>query len=217
MGAPHTVASGHDWVMTSARPRWSWANNRDEADGFIAEADRLVGQSLVGVRYIDIDYRSDTYRGDAAGPRVIDSVEEWREPTWAHAACHSVDFAVELLTGTGARFTVSWESPGMREGLGLREFEAVGTAVGADADVAIWDVSHQPQWRELMEKLVESVDLCYEPWGHSEALWCRRTDLRVGGRGIALLLAEGVWQSDDLVPSADNVAIVFGEHVTPPW
>lgn len=68
-----------------------------------------------------------------------------------------------------------------------------------------------------METPVESVDLRYEPWDDSEAVWCRRIDLRIGGRGLALLLAEGVWQRKDLAVSADNVAVVFGETVEPPW
>lgn len=203
--------------MENRRPLWSWAQGREDAVAFQEEASRLAGKVLSEVRYITLDYRSDQFRGDVAGPRYVSSVDEWAEPSWRHPACDTVDFAVEFFTETGPVFTASWDSPGAREGLGLREGSAVGMAVADAANAAIWDVSQTMQWRDLVGCRVDSVELCYEPWDETGALWCRRIDLKIGAKPVTLLLAEGVWDSDELAPSADNVAVVSGTQIDAPW
>lgn len=203
--------------MSSERPHWSWASDDDDATRFRAESQGILGEVLAEVRYIDIDYRSENFRGDAIGLRMIVNPDEWVAPTWVHEACDTVDFAVELVTESGRRFTASWESPGWVEGLGLRELPAIGTAVSETAQAAIWDVSERSRWSELIGHRVDVAELCYEPWDTSGALWCRRIDLRFEGHDVSLLLAEGPFDVDCLAPSADNVAVVFGSDVDPPW
>ncbi|MGH9186076.1 MAG: hypothetical protein ACRD0U_09725 [Acidimicrobiales bacterium] len=123
------------------------------------QAEALVGEVVANVRYLNIDFCAEQYRGQVIGPRAIDSDEEWTEPTWRHPACDTVDFAVELETASGRRFTASWDSPGMQEGLGLGEPPAVGCAVGEDQNVAIWDVTNRTPWRGLIGRPVERVTL----------------------------------------------------------
>lgn len=113
--------------------------------------------------YIDIDYRSEQYRGIATGPRDIELSDERQEPSWAHPACDSVDFAIEFLRASSVRFAASYERPGNREGIGLREVAAIGSAVRCDVDVAMWDVSQRSDWKDLLHSPVEAVDLRYDP------------------------------------------------------
>ena len=155
------------------RPSWSWAQSPREAEEFQSEAATLVGETLVTVLYIDLDYRADEFRGDAKGPRPIRSADEWEKPTWRHPSCDTVDMAVELHTESGRKFTVAWESPGRIEGLGLRGMPAMGTAVSEGADLAVWDVSERSAWVNLIGQDVRTVTLHYEPWGEGAALWCR--------------------------------------------
>ena len=203
--------------MVIRRVRWSWSKDEIEAGEFRAEARELVGEELAAVHYITLDYRREEFRGDVVGPRPITSPTEWTDPCWRHPACHTVDHAVELRTASERVFTASWESPGRIEGLGLRELPAIGSAVDEDRDVAIWDVSATPGWRSLIGGRVSSVDLHYERWDGSGALWCRRIDLRIDGRPVVLLLAEGKPWTEDLAPSADNVAVLFDGDVRPSW
>lgn len=203
--------------MSNGRPPWSWAETEEDADRFRREARGIVGQRLAAVRYVTLDYGSDEFRGDVVGPRVVKAADEWAHPTWRHAARDTVDYAVEFRTHTGAAFTAAWDSPGAREGLGLRVGEAIGMAVTESANAAIWDVSEQAGWRELLGRQFTSVELVYEQWDKAEALWCRRIDLEIDAEPVTFLLAEGVWNSDTLAPSADNIAVVFGSSVEVPW
>lgn len=203
--------------MSNGRPLWSWAETEEDADGFRREARRIVGQRLTSVRYVTLDYGSDEFRGDVVGPRVVEAADEWAHPTWRHSACDTVDYAVEFRTDTGAAFTASWDSPGAREGLGMRVGEAVGMAVTESANAAIWEVAQQTGWRGLLGRQFTSVELVYEQWDKAEALWCRRIDLEIEAEPVTFLLAEGVWNSDTLAPSADNIAVIFGSRVEVPW
>ncbi len=154
------------------RPSWSWAASAEEAGAFESEAAELVGETVSAVRYVNLDYLAGQFRGQERGPRLIESSEEWAEPTWRHPACDTVDWAVELRTASGRSFTVSWDSPGMQEGIGLRKVVAVGTAVDESADAAIWDVSQQRGWRDLVGRTVTDVVMHYREWGEGAALWC---------------------------------------------
>lgn len=203
--------------MATSRARWSWATSESEADEFRAEARGLVGEQLAEVRYVTLDYRSDDFRGTTVGPRVISSADEWVQPSWRHPACDTVDHAVELQTASGRHFTASWESPGRIEGLGLRELPAIGAAVLPEGQAAIWVVSTEPGWRNLIGQTITSAELRYEPWEKSGALWCRRIDLRVDDAPVVLILAEGRYGADDMAPSADNVAVLFREVGNLPW
>jgi len=186
---------------------------------YLAEARGLEWQAIVRVRYFNIDYFASQFRNGALSARSIESDEEWESATWRYPACDSVDFAVELETSSGRYFTVSWDSPGHVEGLGLRELRAVGNAFDDDAAVALWDVTERSNWSDLIGKTVTEVDLHYQPWGgDSEAYWCDWVTVGFDGAEVSFLLAdvEGA-DSDVPVPSADNVAVVFSPGTVPRW
>lgn len=200
------------------RVRWSWAASAEEAETWRAEARALVGRRVERVRYFDIDYRAELYRRDAVGPRVIEREAEWANPNWSHSACDSVDHAVELETSDGAFFTVSWEPPGVIEGLGLRELPAIGTAVRDDADVAMWDVSDTKRWKAVRDADVTAVDMHYERWANSgEAWWCSWISVEFGRHVVEFVLGEGDQAKECVLPSADNVAVIFERRFVPSW
>ena len=203
--------------MSKARTSWSWAESPDEASAYQAEARKLVGQIIARVRYSNIDYLADQYRHGVAGPRSIESEAEWNAATWRHPACDTVDFAVELETRSRRYFTVSWDSPGAVEGIGLRELGALGNAFAEDEPVALWDVTERSGWSELAGKPVTDVVLHYEPWGEiSGARWCSWITVRIDGTSVQFLLAEGQADSPDApTPSVDNVAVVFDSGALP--
>ncbi len=196
---------------------WSSAETPEAAGAFRAEASRLAGEVIARVCYVDIDYRAEDFRNATTGPRAIERDVEWADPTWRHAACDSVDFGVEIETVTGRRFTVSWETPGWREGLGLRELPLLGNAVDRDARVAIWDVTTRSSWAELVGQQVTSVELHYEPWDESGAVWCSWISVRIGARNVEFVLGDGSSEGDEIAPAADNVAVIFGECRLPAW
>lgn len=178
----------------------------------------MVGRRIERVRYFDIDYRAEQYRHDEVGPRAIESEAEWVEPTWTHSACDSIDYAVELETSDGARFTVSWDAPGMMEGLGLRELPAIGNAFRDDAHVAVWDVSDTARWKAARDSEVTSVEMHYERWYESgEGLWCSWISVELGGIVIEFVLGEGGRGTDRVAPSANNVAVIFDGQFLPSW
>lgn len=209
--------TGHDSHVHD-RVRWSWAASAEEADARRAEARELVGRRVERIRYIDIDAWAELYRGDEIGPRTIESEAEWADPTWSRPACHSVDHAVELETSDGALFTVSWDSPGMEEGLGLRELPALGKAVRVDADVAVWDVSDAPPSWAVRGADVSAVEMHYERWDEAgEALWCSWITIDFGGHAVEFVLGESDRATEAVLPSADNVAVIFERRFLPGW
>src|SRR5262245_19336538 len=101
--------SGERW---SRRPA-----NEAEREEARSQANRLVGQRLRTVRYVDIDYWREPRAAGLVGPRVIADEAEWREPTWRYATFDSVDYAVEIETIEGTFFIVTWGAPAYDEGL----------------------------------------------------------------------------------------------------
>jgi hypothetical protein len=169
------------------------------------------------VKYVTLDYRAIDL-GESRGPHNVVDSDEWADPCWKHAVCHSVEHAVELVTEDGDAFTISWGSPGWEEGIGMKRGRAIGLAVGEGASVAIWDVSQVGLWRSLVGGMVESVELRYEPWDETGAWWCDQIDVVISGQTVSFLLGEGAWESNALLPSADNIAVLFGSaHIDLPW
>jgi hypothetical protein len=188
---------------------WSWAASRREVAERVTHARRLVGQRLAVVRYVDIDYRRDQVAPDGEGPRHIIEAGEWRDPTWRYPGFDSVDFGLELETESGSMFSVTWDPPSRYEGIGLREQPLLGTGVRADAAVAVWDVTRRSGWAALRGAEILDVTPHYQPCDeHVGSYWCPRITIAFPSTTVDLLLGDA-GPNQQLVPSADNIAIAF--------
>jgi hypothetical protein len=204
--------------VTTVGPGWSWAESQAAADEYQREASGLVGETIEAVRYLNLDYLTEGFRHGEVGPRRIVADPERDQPTWRHPACDSVDFAVEIDTRSGRHFTIAWETPGARLGLGLRELLALGNAFREDTEVAIWDVTRQGEWRDLVGKAVSAVTMHYERWDNDGALWCPWMTVVIDGKSVEFLLTEGQPDKPDSpAPCGNNVAVVFGPCALPGW
>jgi len=120
-----------------------------------------------------------------------------------------VDFGLELETESGSVFSVTWDPPGMYEGIGLREQPLLGTGVRADAAVAVWDVTGRSGWAALRGAEILDVRPNYQPWDeHVGSYWCPRITVAFPSATVDLLLGDA-GPNQQLVPSADNIAIAF--------
>jgi hypothetical protein len=192
---------------------WSWVATADLVAERRDHARQLAGQRLSAVSYVLIDYSQPDRLDESNGPRhVVDTLElaspMWRSPTFDWA-----DHAVEFTTETGRVFTCSWDSPGDHEGIWLREGSARGAAFLTDASVAVWDVSHAGRWDTFIGAVVTNVALDYAPWA-DEGYWCSRITIAFGDRLVELLLGEADGDGR-LVPSADNIAVLFSPGLSP--
>jgi hypothetical protein len=167
------------------------------------------------VRYVDIDYRRDQLAPGHRGPRWVSDEREWVDPTWSHPRCDSVDFGVELETMSGRTFSITWDSPGMTEGLGIDELPLLGSAVLEDAATAVWEVGERSAWATLIGGEVTQVRMHYRPWGE-QGFWCSRISMSVGQADVEFLLAEGSIDGD-VVPSAENVVVIHSPDELPEW
>jgi len=201
-------ANGEQQV-TEAKRIWSWVPTTEDREERLTHARRLVDLEVANVRYLNIDYSRWNLVPEHLGPRHIADAQEWLEPTWRYRDCDSIDFGVELETKDHRVFSVTWDPPGDQEGLGIREQPLLGSALTADADVAVWDVTTHSGWPALTGRPMNDVTMHYENWGRpGEGFWCRHISVQIGTTGVEFLLAEG--QVDGSIgPSADNVAVMF--------
>jgi hypothetical protein len=194
---------------------WSWAGSLVEVEQRRQHARRLAGLQLAAVRYCEIDYAMEGRAGGQEGPRQVVSAAEWQEPSFRYEFGDCMDYGVELQTACGRVFTVSWDSPGRHEGIWLREVPLVGGAVAAAADTAIWDVSRAGRWDPFIGQEISAVQLHYRPWAPGDGYWCNRVTITVRGSDIHLL--GGQAEAQMLVPSADNIAVLFPPAPLPEW
>jgi hypothetical protein len=115
---------------------------------------------------------------------------------------------------SGAVFTISWDTPGLHEGIWMRQV-LIGSVVVPEANVATWDVSRAGRWDRFVGHSVSAVQLHYKPW--SEGYWCSRVTLTVRGCDIELLLGEGWAADNELHHSANNIAVLFPPAALPAW
>ncbi len=171
---------------------WSWVRSQGEQEERVRHASMLVGLRLAAVRYFDIDYFRDEIAANQAGPREITDDAEWRDPIWRCSGFDSVDYGIELEMLGGRVFSLTWDPPGMCEGIGMREVPLRGTGVRVDADVAVWDVSQRSEWRRFIGAEVTDVGLNYLPWkdGHLSGFWCPGISLLFGIAHVELLLGD---------------------------
>lgn len=208
-----------DGVVSGGRRVWSWARSMAEADARRREARELVGETVQAVRYFTLDYRRHELRPDLidSGPRTVDGPWEWDEPTWRHEGFDAMDYGLQITTGSGVEFSLTWDPPGDREGIGLQAVPLLGTAVRADADVAIWDVGDRAaSWVPMIGKRVLGVDLHYVPWDEeSDSLWCPRITLHGPAGHVDVVMGDS--DGGALAPSADNVAVLHPGQALPNW
>jgi hypothetical protein len=168
----------------------SFAPTAEARDERIRKARGLVGAELAAVRYFDLVY------------------PEPPEPEARWPGFDVVDYGVELETRDGRLISVTWDTPGWHEGIGIHEAPMRGTGVSVDAGVTVSDVSHLPRWSRLVGAQLTDVTPHYAIEDDSGGFWCPRISVAFGPHTVEFLLAEegpgGV-----LGPSADTVAVLF--------
>jgi hypothetical protein len=189
---------------------WSWAASPAEVESRVEHARRLIGERLAAVRYFHLDCGRDEVAGDVRGPRQVIDPVEWRDRPWEAMDFHWTDYGVELATASGRVFSVTWDPPGMTEGVGLRELPMAGFGVAKDAGVAVWDVGAQPEWRRLIGAEITDVTMHYTSWDDDRVhgYWCDRITVVVGATTVTLVLGEAD-ADGTLKPAGDSVAILF--------
>ena len=203
---------------TPIRPE-SWVQSQAEAAARQRAARTLRGTHVEGVRYVDIDYRHVERVGSQGGARHIRDSDEWSAPTWLFPECHSLDYGVELDIEDADGMAVTWQSPGRHEGLVLYQGVLADRAVRADANRAVWDVTSWGEWPHALASPITDIEVRYEPWDdpNDAGFWCRLISISFGSLAVRFLLGEGQRGSDEVAPSADNVAVLFPEHRLPAW
>lgn len=198
---------------------WSWAATAAEADARRYDAKQFVGECIRTVRYFTLDYRRQELHPALldTGPRNIDDESEWREPTWLNDGFDALDYGLEVTTDSGATFSLTWDPPGDREGIGLQRDPMLGSGVRGDADVAIWDVGRRTAcWTPMVDRRVIGVDLHYVPWDDaSGSLWCPHITLRGEAGHLEIVMGDSL--DGALVPSADTVAVLHPGSSLPDW
>jgi hypothetical protein len=194
---------------------WSWVATADLVAERREHAREMVGSRLSTVSYILIDYGQLDRDDGSHGPRLVAEVAELASPTWRSETFDRVDYAVEFTTTAGRVFTCSWDSPGSHEGVWLRQVPARGSAYANDADVAVWDVSHAGRWDNFMGVAITDLTLHYRPWS-DDGYWCSRITIAFGDHSVHLLLGDADTEQR-LVPSSDNIAVLFPPEPLPSW
>ena len=194
---------------------WSWVATDDLVAERRDHARELAGSRLSAVSYVLIDYNQPDRPNGSRGPRLVAEPAELTSPAWRCGTFDWADHAVELTIATGRVFTCSWDSPGCHEGIWIREIPARGSAYVNDAKVAVWDVSHAGRWDSFMGVEITDVMLHYRLWPGG-GYWCSRIAISFGDRLVHLLLGDADTEQR-LVPSSDNIAVVFSPAPLPDW
>jgi hypothetical protein len=193
---------------------WSWVATDDLVAERRSHARELTGSKLAAVSYVLIDYGQQDRSTGSHGSRLISNQDELASPAWRYETFDCADYAVEVTTEAGRVFTASWDSPGYHTGVWLREVPARGSAYVADADVAVWDVSRAGRWDSYIGVEVTDVILHYRHC--DDGYECSRITVAFDHGSVELLLADN--DADHLlVPSADNIAVLFPPEPLPQW
>ena len=196
---------------------WSWAASGAEVEARRHEAEALVGERVRAIRYFTLDYNRQELHPELIddGPRTIDAESEWNEPTWLYDGFDALDYGFEVITESGATFSLTWDPPGDHEGIGLQPVPMLGSAVRRDADVAIWALGDRAaSWKPIVGTLVTGVDLHYVPWDQSEEVCGARASRSTASRArVEVVMGDS--HDGALVPSADNVAVLHPGRFSP--
>lgn len=166
-----------------------------------ADTRELVGVELTEVRYVTLDYLREQFAPDVTGTREITDEREWLDPTWHHEHGDSADFGIEPSDQNGRTFSITWDPPGEREGLGMQATPLIGSAFTPGGDFAVWELTNRSRWTPHIGQPVTDVALHYRPWSGDAGYWCSQITLTVGGAPIIVLLAEINPTGGDIVPS----------------
>lgn len=194
--------------MTVLKRTRSWAESITEVEERRQHAQLMVGAILTSVRYVNIDYeRLDRLpASEGTGPRNITDPTEWDAPLWSCPGFDAVDYGIDLVMEDGRIFSVTWDTPGRFEGIGIRAEPLLSSGFLADADVAIWDVSRKRRWQDKCTRQVTQVDLNYEPWGLGGGFWC--PSIRISFQGSSIELELGEPGTDCVpIPSSNNIIV----------
>jgi hypothetical protein len=197
---------------------WSWAATDDDVAERRAHVEGLVGHRVRAVRYYTLDYLRWELHPEltGAGARLVADESEWEHPTWQFDGFDAFDYGFELLTESGSAWSLTWDPPGNQEGIGLRNQPMLGSAVTPEADVAVWDVSRTATWVPFLREPVEAVELHYAAWGvEGSGSWCPHISLHSRGTQLEVILGDS--DRGSLVPSADNVAVLWPSTPLPDW
>jgi hypothetical protein len=179
----------------------------------------LVGERVRAIRYFTLDYRRHELHPELidGGPRIIDAESEWSEPTWLYDGFDAMDYGFEVITESGATFSLTWDPPGDQEGIGLQPAPMLGSSVRSDADVAIWTLGDRAaSWAPLVGRLITRVDLHYVSWDEDRgSMWCPHITLYGEQGRVEVVMGDS--QDGTLVPSADNVAVLHPGASLPAW
>jgi hypothetical protein len=189
------------------------ALSADDRNAIKIMINRLVGQRLAGVRYVTVDYDRWQLAPDSTGRRSIIDDKEWRSPSWRYSSGDSVDFGIELVMQEGTPISITWDSPGPREGLVIHD-----GIISRHANAAVWDVAVQSKWEGFIGHDVTEVVPHFAKWGQSASeLWLPRISVHFGKSRVELLLGQIEHNGTQLVPAANNVAILFNPSQLPGW
>ncbi|QIS10330.1 hypothetical protein [Nocardia arthritidis] len=193
--------------MDTSRPeprQWSWARTLDDVAERRRHIEPLIGARLTTVRYYLCDDRWErSPESVGAGPIFGDDPE----PPWRCDGFDSLDYGFELETDSGLIYSLTWDPPGDREGIGLRRTPMLGSGVRADADITIW------RGGEIWPLGVPFTDirLHYEPY--PPGFRCPRITFQWPDRKLEVILGESA--GGVLAPSADNVAVLHPDTELP--
>lgn len=198
-----SISHTEGWAPTEA----AMLERRQRARAF-------AGQQVQAVRYVDIDYRGwDLGYRNHPGRRMITDPAEWAEPTWDAGWFHHVDYAIEFDTSDGQTWSIGWDAPWLGESVYLIAEPSREAGAG-------WDVTSREPWASHIGDPVTDLELRYHPWSPDGGdYWCTRISLRFGRRYIEVLLGDAQLRDEltVLAPSADNLAVLFGDIELPQW
>lgn len=197
---------------------WSWSATGEEVAERRGHVEGLVGHRIRTVRYYTLDYLRWELHPELTdtGARLILDESEWEHPTWQFDGFDAFDYGFEMLTDSGSAWSLTWDPPGDHEGIGLRNQPMFGRAVRPEADVAVWDVTRTATWAPLLQGSIEAVELHYEAWDvEGSGFWCPHISLRSQRSQLEVIMGDS--DRGALVPSADNVAVLWPSTPLPDW
>ena len=172
--------------------RTAWVQDEAGRNREVERVHRLVGRSIVSVRYFEIVYPA----GDAA---------------WHGDDFHALDFGLEIDLDNTTTWSFIWQQAGSNEALLAYEGQLVGNQLRADGVFQIWPVGESDQWQAVTRRPIAAVGSAWEHW---DADLCPVTwTLTVEGGGwVAVTLGtrdeRGVFRG-----SHDDVAVFFDRSI----